>query len=58
MTVCALTLSIGQSDSMELSRNAAIGVDVYVLVFSVTSRASLEQLIELNDVLYNMVRTH
>ena len=40
---------------MSLTRNASIGVDAYVLVFSITSRSSFEQVVEINHALFDAV---
>jgi GTPase SAR1 family protein len=36
-----------------ITRNASIGVDCYVLVFSIASRSSFEQIIEINKSLFD-----
>lgn len=36
-----------------LSRNATVGVNGYILVYSIASRSSFEKLKSINDILFN-----
>jgi Ras family protein len=45
----------GIDEYSSLSRNAAVGVHGYMLVYSIISRPSLEKLRLINDMLFNMI---
>mmetsp|Transcript_5918 Transcript_5918/g.14029 ORF Transcript_5918/g.14029 Transcript_5918/m.14029 type:complete len:195 (+) Transcript_5918:40-624(+) len=50
---CDIVDTAGMDEYSRLSRNASMGVHGYVLVFSITSRQSLDTLSQVNDVLLN-----
>ena len=45
----------GNDEYSKLSRNATVGVHGYILVYSLASRSSLENLRNINKVLFNMI---
>ena len=53
--VCDILDTAGQDEYSSISRQASVGVHGYLLVYSVTSRSSLEQLKMIHDKLLNLI---